>query len=209
MAATPAQASLETSLTRLNDDGRALLFTEARTANTFSDRPVTGEQLREIYELMKWGPTWANTLPLRIVYVTTPDGKARLLPHLQPGNVGKATQAPVNAILAVDSAFHDQIPRLFPFRAVMRDALEADPGLRDKIGTGGAWMQAAYFIIAVRAVGLAAGPMGGFDTAGLDAEFFPSGDWRSFLIVNIGYSGQGPWFERLPRLDYAETVRHA
>lgn len=130
MAATPAQASLETSLTRLNDDGRALLFTEARTANTFSDRPVAGAQLREIYELIKWGPTWSNTLPLRIVYVTTPDGKARLLPHLQPGNVGKATQAPVNAILAVDSAFHHQIPRLFPFRAGTRDALEADPGLR-------------------------------------------------------------------------------
>jgi 3-hydroxypropanoate dehydrogenase len=158
---------------------------------------------------MKCGPTWSNTLPLRIVYVTTPDGKARLLPHLQPGNVGKATQAPVNAILAVDSAFHHQIPRLFPFRAGMRDALEANPGLRDKIGSGGAWMQAAYFIIAVRAAGLAAGPMGGFDTAGLDAEFFPSGNWRSFLIVNIGYSGQSPWYERLPRLDYAEAVRHA
>jgi len=209
MAATSAQASLETSLARLDDDGRALLFTEARTANTFSDRPVTGEQLREIYELMKWGPTWSNTLPLRIVYVTTPDGKARLLPHLQPGNVGKAAQAPVNAILAVDSAFHHQIRRLFPSRAGMRDALEADPGLRDKIGTGGAWMQAAYFIIAVRAAGLAAGPMGGFDPAGLDAEFSPSGDWRSFLIVNIGYPGQSPWYERLPRLDYAKAVRHA
>jgi 3-hydroxypropanoate dehydrogenase len=137
MAAAPAQASLETSLTRLNDDGRALLFTEARTANTFSDRPVTGEQLREIYELMKWGPTWSNTLPLRIVYVTTPDGKARLLPHLQPGNVGKATQAPVNAILAVDSAFHHQIPRLFRFRAGMRDALEADRGTARTRGAGG------------------------------------------------------------------------
>jgi 3-hydroxypropanoate dehydrogenase len=209
MAATSAPASLETSLTRLGDDGRALLFTEARTANTFSDRPVTSEQLREIYELMKWGPTWSNTLPLRIVYVTTPDGKARLLTHLQPGNVDKATQAPVNAILAADSAFHDQIPRLFPFRAGMRDALETNPGLRDKIGTGGAWMQAAYFIIAVRAAGLAAGPMGGFDSAGLDAEFFPPGDWRSFLIVNIGHPGQSPWYERLPRLDYTEAVRHA
>lgn len=135
--------------------------------------------------------------------------KGRLLRHLQPGNAGKATQAPVNAILAVDSAFHHQIPRLFPFRAGMRDALEANPGLRDKIGTGGAWMQAAYFIIAVRAAGLAAGPMGGFDTRRPRCRVLPSGDWRSFLIVNIGYSGQGPWFERLPRLDYAETVRHA
>jgi 3-hydroxypropanoate dehydrogenase len=209
MAATSAPASLETSLTRLGDDGRALLFTEARTANTFSDRPVTSEQLREIYELMKWAPTWANTAPLRIVYVTTSDGTARLLKHLQPGDVGQATQAPVNAILAADRAFHHQIPRLFPFRAGMRDALETNPGLRDKIGTGGAWMQAAYFVIAVRAAGLAAGPMGGFDSAGLDGEFFPSGNWRSFLIVNIGYPGENPWHERLPRLDYTEAVRHA
>jgi 3-hydroxypropanoate dehydrogenase len=209
MAATSAPASLETSLTRLGDDGRALLFTEARTANTFSDRPVTSEQLREIYELMKWAPTWANTAPLRIVYVTTSDGTARLLKHLQPGNVGQATQAPVNAILAADRAFHHQIPRLFPFGAGMRDTLETNPGLRDKIGTGGAWMQAAYFVIAVRAAGLAAGPMGGFDSAGLDGEFFPSGNWRSFLIVNIGYPGENPWHERLPRLDYTEAVRHA
>jgi len=91
----------------------------------------------------------------------------------------------------------------------MRDALETNLGLRDKIGAGGAWMQAAYFVIAVRAAGLAAGPMGGFDSAGLDSEFFPSGNWRSFLIVNIGYPGENPGHERLPRLDYAEAVRHA
>src|SRR5580693_4361520 len=114
MAATSAPASLETSLTRLGDDGRALLFTEARTANTFSDRPVTSEQLREIYELMKWAPTWANTAPLRIVYVTTSDGTARLLKHLQPGNVGQATQAPVNAILAADRASTTRSPACFP-----------------------------------------------------------------------------------------------
>jgi 3-hydroxypropanoate dehydrogenase len=209
MAVTLAQASLETSLTRLNDGGRALLFTEARTANTFSDRPVTGEQLREIYELMKWGPTWSNTLPLRIVYVTTPDGKARLLPHLQPGNVGKATQPPANAILAVDSAFHHQIPRLFPFRAGTRDTPEATQGLRDKTGTGGAWMQAAYLIIAVRAAGPAAGPTGGFHTAGPDAGFLPSGNWPSSLIVNIGHSGHSPRHEHLPRHDHAKAIQHA
>ena len=193
--AAPAQASLQTSLTRLNDDGRALLFTEARTASTFSDRPVTGEQPREIHELMKRGPTWSNTPPLRIVYVTTPDRKARLLPHLQPANAGKATQAPVNAIAAVDGAFHHHIPRLSPSRAGTQDILDADPGLRDTTGTSGAWMQAAYLIIAVRAAGPAAGPTGGFDPARPDAEFFPSGDWRSFLIINIGYCGQSPWYE--------------
>jgi 3-hydroxypropanoate dehydrogenase len=114
---------------------------------------------------MKWGPTWANTLPLRIVYVTTPVRKGRLLRHLQPGNVGRASAAPVNAILAA------------------------------------------------RAAGLAVEPMGGFDPAGcdagLDAEFFPDGDWRSILIVNIGHPGDSPWFDRLPRLDYEEAARHA
>jgi 3-hydroxypropanoate dehydrogenase len=206
---TQTTASGGITLPRLDDDARAILFTSARTASTFSDRPVNGEQLREIYELMKWGPTWANTVPLRIVYVTTQEGKARLLPHLQPGNAGKAASAPVNAILAVDSAFHRHIPRLLPFRPEMRDALDADPGLRERIGTGSAWLQAAYFIIAVRAAGLAAGPMGGFDPAGLDGEFFPAGDCRSILVVNIGHPGESPWFDRLPRLNYEEAVRHA
>jgi 3-hydroxypropanoate dehydrogenase len=209
MTQITASESAGTTLPRLDDEGRAILFTSARTANTFSDRPVGEEQLREIYELMKWGPTWANTVPLRIVYVTTPQGKGRLLPHLQPGNAGKASAAPVNAILAVDNAFHHHVPRLLPFRPGMRDALEADPGLRERIGSGSAWLQAAYFIIAVRAAGLAAGPMGGFDSAGLDAEFFPDGDWRSILVVNIGHPGDSPWFDRLPRLDYQEAVRHA
>jgi 3-hydroxypropanoate dehydrogenase len=203
------QTASEITLPRLDDEGRAILFTGARTANTFSGRPVSPEQLREIYELMKWGPTWANTLPLRIVYVTTARGKSRLLPHLQPGNLAKASAAPVSAILAADNTFHHHIPRLLPFRPEMRDALEDDPLLRERVGSGSAWLQAAYFIIAVRAAGLAAGPMGGFDPAGVDAEFFPEGDWHSFLIVNIGHPGETPWSDRLPRLEYDEAVRHA
>jgi len=204
-----APGHAEITLPRLDDDGRAVLFTSARTANNFSDRPVPPEQLREIYELMKWGPTWANTLPLRILYLTTPEGKARLLPHLAPGNTAKAGSAPVTAILAIDSTYHHHIPRLLPFRPEMRDALDADPELRDQIAVGSGWLQAAYFIFAVRAVGLAAGPMGGFDPQGVDAEFFPDGDWRSLLIVNIGHPGENPWFDRLPRLNYNEAVRHA
>lgn len=188
---------------------RALLFTGARTANTFSGRPVSDGQLREIYELMKWGPTWASTLPLRIVYVTTPEGKSRLLSHLQPGEAGRASAAPVNAILAVDNAFHRHVPRLLPFRPEIGEALEVDSRRREPIGSGCAWLQAAYFIIAVSAAGLAAGPMGGFEPAGLDAEFFPDGDWHSILVVNIGHPDDNPWFDRLPRLDYEEAVRHA
>src|SRR5260370_33214283 len=142
MTQIAASESAGTTLPRLGDEGRAILFTRARTANTFSDRPVGEEQLREIYELMKWGPTWANTVPLRIVYVTTPQGKGRLLPHRQPGNVGKASAAPVNAILAVDDAFHHHVPRLLPFRPAIRDAPEADPALRQRIRPGRRWLHA-------------------------------------------------------------------
>ncbi len=173
----------------------------------FSERPVSADQLRAVYELMKWGPTWANTLPLRIVYLTTEQGKARLWPYLQPGNVEKARSAPVNAVLAVDNSYQRHVPRLLPFRPEMREALEGDPELRERIQLAGGWMQAAYFIVAVRAVGLAAGPMGGYDSAALDAELFPNGDWRSLLVVNIGYPGENAWFERLPRLHYDEVVR--
>lgn len=186
-----------------------ILFTNARTANSFSNRPVADEQLREIYDLMKWGPTWANTGPLWILYLTTPEGEARLLPHLDLGNTAKANSAPVNAILAVDSTHHHRIPQLLPFRPQMRDALEADPKLREQIGIGSGWMQGAYFITATRAAGLAAGPLGGFNHKGVDAEFFPDGDWNSFLIVNIGHPGDNPWFDRLPRLNYDQAVRHA
>jgi 3-hydroxypropanoate dehydrogenase len=108
----------------------------------------------------------------------------------QPGNTAKASSAPVNAILAIDSTFHHHIPRLLPFRPQMRDVLDTDPALLEQIGTGSGWLQAAYFISAVRAVGLAAGPMGGFDPEGVDAEFFPEGDWRSLLVVNIGHPGE-------------------
>jgi len=195
-------------LDRLDDAARAILFTKGRTANSFSSRPVTGEQLREIYELMKWGPTWANTLPLRIVYVTTPEGKQRLLKHMNPGNAAKTASAPVSAVLAVDNRYHDHVPQLLPFRPEMRDTLEGDDAFRERVRDFGGAMQAAYFIIAVRAAGLAAGPMGGFDQVGLDADLFPDGQWSSILVVNIGYPGKNAWFDRLPRLEYKQAVRH-
>jgi 3-hydroxypropanoate dehydrogenase len=197
-----------TELGKPNEAARSLLFTKGRTANSFSSRPVTDEQLREIYELMKWGPTWANTLPLRVVYVTTPEGKQRLLKHMNPGNAGKAASAPVNAVLAVDNRYHDQVPRLLPFRPEMRETLDGNDALREKIRDFSGAMQAAYFIIAVRMAGLAAGPMGGFDQASMDADLFPDGQWSSILVVNVGHPGDNAWFDRLPRLGYEEAVRH-
>src|SRR5260370_40947182 len=155
---------------------------------------------------MTWGRRWANPLPLRILYSTPPEGKARLLPHMQSGNLDKTKTAPVNAVLAVDNAYHRYVPRLLPFRPEMREALAGNAGLREHIRTFSGTLQAAYFVIAVRAAGLAAGPMGGFDRAGLDAGCCARRGWSSILVVNVGYPGENPWFDRLPRFDYKEVV---
>jgi 3-hydroxypropanoate dehydrogenase len=196
-------------LGQLSTEGRALLFTEARTANSFAPIPVSDEDLAGIWELAKWGPTAANTQPLRVLYVRTPEGKARLLPHMNEGNRDKTASAPAVAILARDTQFHDHIPTVLPFRPEMREVLEENLEMRQGMGTYNAALQAGYFIMAVRASGLAAGPMGGFDAPGVDAEFFPDGRWASTLVVNIGHPGADPWFERLPRLDHEAVLEWA
>ena len=192
----------------LDDAGRALLFTGARTANTFSDEPVPAEQLKEIAELAKWPPTSANINPLRIVFLTTAQAKARLLPHMNEGNRSKTATAPVVAILAVDVDFHDKIPQLLPFRPEMRERFTDDRAARLELATFNGALQTGYFILAVRAAGLAAGPMLGFDKAGVDSEFFSDHDYQSILVVNIGKPGDNPWFERLPRLDHDQYVEY-
>jgi 3-hydroxypropanoate dehydrogenase len=197
------------ALGQLSTEGRALLFTEARTANSFAPIPVSDEDLAGIWELAKWGPTAANTQPLRVLYVRTPEGKARLLPHMNEGNRDKTASAPAVAILARDTQFNDHIPTVLPFRPEMREVLEENQEMRQGMGTYNAALQAGYFIMAVRASGLAAGPMGGFDAAGVDAEFFADGRLTSTLVVNIGHPGAHPWFERLPRLDHEAVLEWA
>jgi len=199
-------ANVAVTLERLDEAGRRLLFNEARTANTFASTPVSDAELESIWELAKWPPTGGNTQPLRATFVRTEDGKSRLVSHMFEGNVAKTASAPAVAILAVDSRFHEHIPTVLPFRPEMKDIFEANPEMREKAGSLSAALQAAYFILAVRANGLAAGPMGGFDAAGLDADFFPDGRLHSFLVVNIGYPGEDPWFERLPRLDHDQVI---
>jgi 3-hydroxypropanoate dehydrogenase len=191
----------------LDDAGRAVLFTDARTANTFAPTPVSDAELATIWDLAKWAPTGSNTQPLRVLYVRTDEGRERLLPHISEGNRAKTASAPAVAVLAVDMRFHEHIPALLPFRPEAKDAFEANEQLRTSTGTFNATLQAGYFILAVRALGLAAGPMAGFDAAGLDVEFFPDGSWHSILVVNIGHPGANPWFGRLPRLDQADSVR--
>lgn len=184
----------------LDEAGRELLFTQARTANTFSAEPVTDAELAGIWELAKWAPTAANTQPLRVVFVRTEEGKARLVPNLAEGNRAKAQSAPVVAVLAMDTEFHEHIPALLPFRPELKDVYAANDGARTSAAEFNAALQSAYFTLAVRAQGLAAGPMGGFDKAGVDAEFFPDSRFKSVLVVNIGHPGVDPWFDRLPRL---------
>jgi 3-hydroxypropanoate dehydrogenase len=197
------------SLSRLDDAGRELLFTEARTANSFAATPVTDAELSEIWELAKWAPTAANTQPLRVLYVRSDEGRARLIEHMSDGNKAKTASAPAVAVLAQDTRFHEHIPTVLPFRPELREVFAADDAMRTGTGQFSAAMQAGYFLLAVRAHGLAAGPMGGFDAAGIDADFFPDGRWKSTLVVNIGHPGEAAWFDRLPRLAHSHVIRWA
>lgn len=209
MTATPmAEPSLD-HIAQLDQSALATLFTAARTVNNFDARAVPDDTLREIWDLARWAPTAANTQPLRVLFVRDAEGKNRLLPHMSEGNRDKTASAPVTAVLALDGRFHDHLPTVMPHRPQMRENFEQNEVMRERVGRFNATLQAGYFILAVRAQGLAAGPMAGFDGAGIDEEFFADNGWSSILVVNIGYPGASPWFHRLPRLDSAEVVRWA
>ncbi|MBW8699126.1 putative malonic semialdehyde reductase RutE [Streptomyces sp. MBT84] len=192
--------SVSPALPRIDDEARAALFTDARTTYSFADTPVDDETLTGIWELARWAPTAANMQPLRVLYVRTPEGKERLLPHLDEGNRPKSASAPVVAVLAVDNRFHEHIPHILPIRAELKDHFDSEPAQREGITSFNGPLQAGYFILAVRAFGLAAGPMAGFDSAAIDKEFFSDSDWHSILVVNIGHPAGAAEFDRMPRL---------
>ncbi|GAA2784494.1 malonic semialdehyde reductase [Saccharopolyspora taberi] len=195
----------QTTGLHLTDEAQDLLFRSARTANTFTTEPVGEEQVRAIYDLVKWGPTSMNQQPLRMVLVRTDEGRQRLLPHLTEGNRDKTGKAPLVAVLAADTDFHEQLPRLFPHAPNAKD-IWSDDGFRTEHAKLNATLQIGYFILGVRAAGLAAGPMTGFDADGLSEEFFPGGKHKVLVVVNIGKPGENAWFDRLPRLDFDEVV---
>lgn len=186
-------------------DVQNLLFREARTANSFSSEPVTDEQVRAIYDLVKWAPTSKNTQPLRVLVLRTAEARARLLPHMAPGNRGKTETAPLTVVLAADVDFHENLPQVFPHAPREKDNFSDEDG-RVEFAKLNSLLQVGYFIIGVRAAGLAAGPMTGFDAAGVDKEFFDGRPLRSLVVVNVGKPGENPWFGRLPRLDYDQVV---
>ncbi|MGW3930283.1 malonic semialdehyde reductase [Streptomyces microflavus] len=190
----------------LDPAAQDLLFREARTANTFTDEPVTDEQVQAIYDLVKFGPTAFNQSPLRVVLVRSAEGRERLVQHMSEGNRPKTATAPLVAILAADNEFHEEIPALLPHFPQAKDMFFAERPVRESSAGLNAALQAAYFIIGVRAAGLAAGPMTGYDAASVQKEFL-DGDHTPLMIVNIGKPGEDAWFPRSPRLSYDEVIK--
>jgi 3-hydroxypropanoate dehydrogenase len=189
----------------LDPAAQDLLFREARTAHTFTDEPVTDEQIQAIYDLVKFGPTSMNQSPLRVVLVRSPEARERLVQHMSEGNQQKTATAPLVAILAADNEFHEELPELFPHFPQAKDAFFGDRAVREGSAALNAALQAAYFIIGVRAAGLAAGPMTGVDFAGVQKEFLDD-DHTPFVVINIGKPGPDAWFPRGPRLAYDDVV---
>lgn len=192
--------------TPLDPAAQDLLFRQAHTAYTFSDEPVADEQIRAVYELVKYAPTAFNQSPLRVTLVRSPEARERLVQHMGEGNRPKTRAAPITAVLSVDLEFHERLPELFPVVPDLKDTFFATAEVREKHGGFNATLQAGYFILGVRAVGLAAGPMTGLDFDGVDKEFFGDGKQRSLLVVNIGHPGPDAFRPRGPRLSHEDTV---
>ena len=187
-------------------EAQDLLFREVRTANAFTDEPVTDEQLRAVHELVKWGPTAMNSQPLRVLFVRGDEAKARLAPHMSDGNRAKTLAAPVTAVLAADTDFHEHLGRTFPHFAGAKAAF-ADDARRIEAAKTSALLQVGYFIVGVRAAGLAAGPMSGFDAEGVRGEFFADTNQLPLVVVNLGHPDHSGTHPRNPRLDYDDVVR--
>ncbi|MGE0722993.1 MAG: malonic semialdehyde reductase [Alphaproteobacteria bacterium] len=192
----------------LDDSALDLIFRKARTHNEIAG-PVDDALLRAVFDLAKMGPTSANCSPLRMVFVRSAAAKEKLRPALSEGNLAKTMAAPVTAIFANDLRFFEHLPRLFPhnpearswFDGPGKEAHQATTAMRN--GT----LQAAYFLIAARALGLDCGPMSGFDNAKVDAAFFPGGRFRSNFICNIGHGDPSKLFPRSPRFDFDDVCR--
>ncbi|MEU8822747.1 malonic semialdehyde reductase [Streptomyces sp. NPDC048636] len=181
------------------------LFLEARTANAFTGEPVPEEQIRAVYELVKYAPTSMNQQPLRMVLVRSAHARERLVTHMTGRNQEKTAKAPLVAVVAADLDFHEELPRLVPFMERPQDIF-AEAAPREASATFNTALQVGYFILGIRAAGLAAGPMVGFDHAAVSKEFFGDGRHRAVCVVNIGHPAPDAWTDRLPRLAYEEVV---
>ncbi len=182
------------------------LFLDARTHSKWSDKNVSNELLQQIYDLARMGPTSANCQPLRILFIRSEDAKQRLRESLNPGNVEKTMAAPVTAIFAMDMEFYQHMPSLF-HDPTAKDWFAGKPEMIADTAMRNATLQAGYFILAARALGLDCGPMSGFNKAKLDAEFFANTSWRSNFLCNLGHGIEEALHPRNRRFDFSETCK--
>ena len=189
----------------IGEEAIGQLFVGARTHNRWTDRPLDPALLERAYTLAALGPTSMNCQPARFVFLSAPEAKARLLPALAPMNVEKTRAAPFTAIIATDRRFYDQLPRTFPHLPAAREVYASNPELAQVTAFRNGSLTGAYFILALRALGLDCGPMSGFSEEKVNAEFFPDGQWRANFLVNIGYGDGRELFPRQPRLPAAEA----
>ena len=180
------------------------LFFNARTANSFQDKPVPVALLREVYDIAKMGATSMNTQPARYVFLASPESRTRLIPALSPGNVDKTQVAPVTVIVATDNRFFEHMPAIW-HRPGAKENFEGNPALAQGTAVRNATLGGAYFMIAARAVGLDCGPMSGVDLAKVNAEFFPDGRLSANFLINLGYGDDSKLFDRNPRLSFEQA----
>jgi 3-hydroxypropanoate dehydrogenase len=189
----------------LDDKSLDTIFRQARTHNGWLAKPVTDDQLRAIHDIMKWGPTSANSQPARIIFVRTKEGREKLRPALSAGNTEKTMTAPVTAIVAYDSQFYEHLPRMFPHDQTAITWFKGKEDVINATAFRNGSLQGAYLIVAARALGLDCGAMSGFNNAKVDEAFFPDGRFKSNFLCNIGYGDPAKLFGRSPRLSFEEA----
>ena len=191
----------------LTNQALDVLFRSARSHSFWLDKPVSDDQLHQLYELMKWGPTSANCTPARLIFVRSQQAKERMRSCLDDGNVKKSMTAPVVAIIGMDMEFYEKLPKLFPHNLEAPSWFKGKPDKIYETAFRNSSLQGAYFILAARSLGLDCGPMSGFNAKKLDAEFFPDGKIKSNFICAIGYGDAAKLFPRGPRLDFNEACK--
>ena len=184
------------------------LFDDARTQNGFAPEPISEAELRQLYDLLKWGPTSANCSPARFIFVSSPAQKTKLLEGMAPGNVEKTKSAPVTVIVGMDMAFYDKLPQLFP-HADAKPWFAGNQPMIDATAFRNSSLQGGYLILAARALGLDCGPMSGFDADKVDAAFWAGTTVKTNFIVNLGHGDASKLFGRSPRLTFDEACRIA
>ncbi len=191
----------------LSDAALDQILRSARTFNKFQDKPVSDATLQALYDLAKWGPTSMNCQAMRLVFVRSPEAKAKLKQALMPGNVDKTMAAPVTAIVASDSKFFEHLPIQFPALPQARDMFAGNAALAAETALRNSSLQAAYLMIAGRALGLDSGAMSGFNPQVVNELFFPDGRYQANMLINFGYGDPSGNWPRGPRLGFEEVVR--